>query len=94
MDPELGVTHGTDMAIWFFGNGLPLFEKEKELTRRFLEPWAKFLNGDEFVWGTQGIDEFRKITADGKDIAIEKDTRWDESLRIWSSIFEGDNVLQ
>ena len=85
MPPSMGVAHGTDLAIWFFGNGRELEKGEKKLVKEFLEPWGSFVKGDEVEWGTQRLDEVRRIGENGK-IEIVKDVLWDRSLKIWKEL--------
>lgn len=48
--PEWGVTHGTDLSIWFWGNGDCLDEREKPLLRKgLIEPWIKFVRDRKSV---------------------------------------------
>ena len=88
--PEKGVTHGSDLVIWLFGNALKLSPKERELAQAFLEPWARFLKGHEFDWGTKSIAELRTVTSDGS-VGVESDARWEECLGIWDSLFQETN---
>ncbi len=79
---EFGATHGTDMSIWFFGNGDSLSHSEKQLIREWLRPIASFLNGDKVVWGTQSLNQVRYINSEGK-IEIKDDDLWEEKLSLW-----------
>ena len=88
-EPEKGVTHGTDLVIWLFGNMFKLWPEEKGLARAFVEPWTRFLTGKDFDWGTKSVSDFRTITENGT-ISTAKDVRWEECLGIWDSIFEED----
>ena len=94
MPPEKGVSHGSDLEIWFFGDGAVLLPKEKELVRNFLDPWKQFLNGQGFDWGTKSIEDFRMIAEDGHNVSIEKDKRWGECIQIWKSILQMDDTSQ
>ncbi|KAF7929192.1 uncharacterized protein EAE98_005111 [Botrytis deweyae] len=79
----VGATHGTDMSIWFFGNGDLLNDNEKVLLRNWLKPMADFIQGNDFIWGTRSIKEVRFLTSDGK-IQIRDDDIFQQSLELWN----------
>lgn len=79
---EVGATHGTDLAIWWFGNGDTLTDSEKMLVRQWLRPIGAFLRNENFDWGTESLQEVRYLTAEGK-IEIEPDEIWEEKLPLW-----------
>ena len=80
---EWGVTHGTDMAIWFWGGNGTLSKREKVLAKTaFVDNLAKFLNGEELVWGTEHPHGIRTLTPAGK-IVCEVDKRMQEGLKVW-----------
>jgi len=80
---DWGVTHGTDMAIWFWGNGSRLSKKEKVLVRRaFHEQFARFLRGDEVEWGTKEALQLRTLKPNGS-VEIEDDQWLASGLRVW-----------
>jgi carboxylesterase type B len=83
LPPQVGATHGTDMPIWFFGNGDTLTPSEKELIRTWLEPVTAFLKGEVVVWGTQSLTEVRYLTADGR-IEIKQDEVWESKTPLWN----------
>lgn len=81
-----GVTHGSDMAIWFWGNGSALTDKEKKITLdTFHAPLSRFLLGEEPDWGTQHAMQLRTLKSNGH-IAIEEDVRQEEGLRLWDAL--------
>lgn len=83
---ELGPTHGTDLAIWFVGNGVDvLAESQKAVVRRWLEPLEAFLTGYKVQWGTKSISQVRSLTSDG-DVVVKEDEIWDEKLSFWKKI--------
>lgn len=82
---ELGATHGTDMSIWFFGNGDALIESEKVLIQGWLRPVASFVRGESFDWETTSLREVRYLTSTG-DIEIKDDDQWDEKMELWEKI--------
>lgn len=77
-----GATHGTDMAIWFFGNGEHLDDGEKVLIKEWLKPMAAFLKGEQVEWGTASLDHVRYLTSEGK-IEVKKDEVWSEKMPLW-----------
>ncbi|ESZ96305.1 hypothetical protein SBOR_3360 [Sclerotinia borealis F-4128] len=82
---EFGATHGTDMSIWFFGNGDSLTEREKELLKEWLKPMIAFINGEDVDWGTRSIKDVRILTSDGK-IEIREDEIYEEKLELWKLV--------
>ena len=89
--PEWGVTHATDMGIWFwgldYGNGLD--EEDKEILRPWNEAFAAFVKGADPDWGTNGLKQMRRLRSDGKTDAWEDD-RWEEDLKVWDLVNGGD----
>lgn len=83
--PSWGVTHGTDQAIWFWGNGGALLPEEKEIVRTaFIDPLWKFVSctGDEIGWGTNGPREMRRLRPDGS-VDVWDDGMWEVGGRVW-----------
>ncbi|KAK4539442.1 hypothetical protein LTR36_010919 [Oleoguttula mirabilis] len=87
LPPEWGVTHATDMAIWFWGEGQGngLTDAEKKV----LEPWnsafAAFVRGDEVQWGTTDVKEMKRLNGDGTT-SVWIDDRWDEGVKVWDLV--------
>lgn len=81
---DVGATHGTDLAIWWFGNGESLTEPEKELIREWLQPVGAFLRGKNVDWGTRSLKEVKYLTAEGK-IEIKEDEIWEAKLPLWET---------
>jgi carboxylesterase type B len=84
LPPEVGATHATDLAIWFFGNGDSLKGTEKELVKEWLHPVGEFLRGEKVNWGTKSLREVRYLTSDGR-IEIRGDEVWDEKMPLWET---------
>lgn len=86
--PEWGVTHGTDVTLWFFGNGAGegLLEREENIAREFCGPVWKFLKGKGDWEGEWGADtkkrEVRLLKGDGS-VGVWKDKDWERGLRVW-----------
>ena len=87
MKPEMGVAHGSDLDIWWFGNGKELLAGEKQLVSDFLAPWSWFLKGESTDWGTKAVDEVRMIGPSGTRVDIKADEHWNGCLKIWNAIF-------
>ncbi|KAE8444569.1 hypothetical protein EG329_014493 [Mollisiaceae sp. DMI_Dod_QoI] len=79
---KFGATHGTDMSIWFFGNGDTLTSLEKVLIREWLNPVADFISGRKVEWGTTALEQVRYITANG-EIEVREDDVWEAKLPLW-----------
>ncbi|KAJ5059965.1 paraben-hydrolyzing esterase precursor [Bipolaris maydis] len=83
---HFGVTHGSDMAIWFWGNGSHLTDEEKQIAAQtFHHPLSKFLKGEDMEWGTERAMQLRTLKSDGR-VVIEEDTRMEEGLRLWDAL--------
>ncbi|KAI8935444.1 hypothetical protein NX059_008018 [Plenodomus lindquistii] len=88
MPPSFGVSHGSDMAIWFFGNGRELEQHEKHVVQRsFLEPLSHFLRDGKMDWGTDHAMQLRTLKRDGS-LAIEEDTWLDQGMKLWNALKE------
>jgi carboxylesterase type B len=79
---EMGATHGTDMSIWFYGNGETLTSAEKSLIGGWLQPIASFIKGEDVEWGAKAINQVKYLTARGK-VEIKDDEWWNEKLQLW-----------
>ncbi|PPJ54423.1 hypothetical protein CBER1_07381 [Cercospora berteroae] len=84
---EWGVTHATDMSIWFWGleYGDGITDEEKQLLRPWNEAFAAFVKGVEVPWGTSRVKEMLRLRDDGKT-DIWTDDRWEEGLQIWDAV--------
>ena len=82
---EMGVTHGSDIFIWFYGNGARLSPPEQQLIGQFLKPFAAFLKGEEVEWPTKSIREARGITSSGS-IEILQDGDWERCLEVCDAL--------
>jgi carboxylesterase type B len=80
---QFGVTHGSDMALWFWGS---LTAAEKQIaTDAFHTPLSTFLNGEDVDWGTKHGMQVRTLRCDGS-VVVEEDTRLEEGLRLWNNL--------
>ncbi|KAJ5096106.1 CAZyme family CE10 [Penicillium alfredii] len=97
---EWGVTHSSDYAVWFWGNGEVLTPAEKKIVHEaFIGPLSRFVQGpnavqlDGFGWGTSGYQGVRTLTKDGK-VEIRGDAKWDEGVGVWKVLSEVRNEAE
>lgn len=90
---SMGVTHGTDSPIWFWGNGEKLEDKEKAIMKDFVgETFWKFVSGKD-VQGTawwkdlDRPDLVRTLSENGL-VANEHDNIWEDGVTLWEAIRE------
>ena len=85
--PQWGVTHATDMAMWFYGlnYGDGLTEDEKRATKPLIEAFAAFVKGEEVQWGTTGLTQAKRLRGDGKT-EIWDDEMWEKGLEVWKLV--------
>lgn len=88
---SMGVTHGTDTPIWFWGNGETLEDGEKGVMKAFVADffWT-YLNGHEVQqvswWKRfQNPTQIRTLAANG-DITNERDVYWEDAVRFWDAV--------
>ena len=91
MKPEMKVAHGSDLGWWFWGQcfGMrgELTEKEAAVAKDLVEPFWRYIRGDEVVgWGTKRPEEVRKLVEGGGRVVVARDTLWEEDLRIWRKL--------
>lgn len=86
---EMGATHGTDTALWFWGDGvgLELLKREEAVAREWCVPFWRWVVGADGGWegsGWPAMDErsVRFIDGDGK-IEILEDEDWERGIKIW-----------
>lgn len=83
---EWGVTHSSDMMIWFWGNavGAGLEAREKDIVGAFVEPFGRFLEGGKVDWAADASKgEVRRLNANGKiDVWVDDDM--ERALKVWS----------
>lgn len=85
--PSWGVTHATDMSIWFPGLECEqgLTDSEMQIIKPWNEAFAAFVRGDEVNWRTRNVREMLRLRPDGFT-DIWTDDRWDEGVRVWSEV--------
>jgi carboxylesterase type B len=88
MLPEWGVTHASDIPIWFWGFDSPrgLTDQEKVWLQGWNEGFATFVRGDVVEWGPTEPKEMRKWRSDGKTDVWEDDL-WEQGLEMWDLIY-------
>nr|AMB48855.1 carboxylesterase [Fusarium camptoceras] len=81
---ELGVTHSSDVPIWFWGaNSSGLTKEEKTWLEGWNKGFASFVKGEETAWGPNHYKEMRRWRSDGEtDVWI--DNKWEEGLDLWN----------
>ncbi|KAK8198141.1 putative carboxylesterase [Phyllosticta capitalensis] len=93
LPPEWGVTHSSDMPIWWWGNAGtpgPLGDDEKSIVEKaFVGIFATFVHGDldkvRKEWGTKGYKEVRRLKADG-GVDVWNDVMWEKGLKVWEAL--------
>ena len=88
---EWGVTHATDVPIWFLGNGNILDDDEKAIAKRWLEPLSSFLKGKDASWGTTGPKEMRRLNEMG-EVDIWEDDQWLKGQEVWELLTKESRV--
>lgn len=83
-----GVTHGSDLAIWFWGHdiGGGIRDDEREILRRWNAIFAGFVAGEQLEWGgATKVTEMLRLTGTGEtDVWV--DDRWEEGLQVWKAV--------
>lgn len=84
---EWQVSHDTDMAIWFQGNGWAegLSKEEQVVVRPFAKLFADFVAGSGFEMSLPGPNYAMRLNPEGKADTWE-DNRWVEGLRVWEAV--------
>ncbi|KAF2807221.1 alpha/beta-hydrolase [Mytilinidion resinicola] len=87
---EWGVTHGTDTAIWFWGEGMGpgLRDAEKPIVRNFVfNAMTDFVHGKEInqKWNTKETKEARRLKSNG-EVDIWQDERWERGVELWQRL--------
>jgi hypothetical protein len=69
------VPHAFDFLHWFYIKRVGFTEAEDKAITEWLEPFAKFIKGEDVTWGTSDVTQFRHLTEDAK-IEIVQDPYW------------------
>ena len=80
----LGVTHSSDVPIWFWGANFPpgLTDGEKQSLRGWNQGFADFVKGIQVEWGPKHPKEMRRWRSDG-ETDVWTDDQWESGLEIW-----------
>ena len=84
LPPEWAVTHATDMAIWFWGDG-KLTDEEKQILKPWNEAFAAFVRGDAVPWGTANAKDMKRLNSEGVT-DVWTDDRWEEGVKVWKMV--------
>ncbi|KIW12748.1 hypothetical protein PV08_07934 [Exophiala spinifera] len=90
MPIEWGVTHATDVPLWFWGMNLSngLTEQEKSWLDAWNKDFAAFVDGKPVRWGPRKPKEMRRWRSDG-GTDIWEDDRWEKGLEVWELLNGG-----
>lgn len=81
---EWGVTHSSDVPIWFWGANFSggLTDQEKEWLKDWNEGFATYVKGDQVEWGPSSPKEMRRWRSDG-ETDVWEDDHWEKGLKVW-----------
>jgi carboxylesterase type B len=87
---EWGVTHSSDLAIWFWGMNIGggLSEDEKRVLRPWNERFARFVQGKDVPWAAGGEREMLRLNANG-ETEVWTDEDWEEGVELWRVVNGG-----
>ena len=81
---EWGVTHGTDLAIWFWGNGAEVTEQEAKSLKKWLAPVWGWVEGKTFGREAENSRQIRRLKSDGtSDFIRDPEDDWEHGLQVW-----------
>ncbi|KAH7399185.1 carboxylesterase [Phaeosphaeria sp. MPI-PUGE-AT-0046c] len=84
---EWGVTHSSDVPIWFWGTDFSggLTSEENAWLKGWNKDFSMFVRGEIIDWGTRAPAEMKRWRSDG-DTDIWEDDRWQEGIDGWKLI--------
>jgi carboxylesterase type B len=87
---EWGVTHATDVPIWFWGQNLSsgLTDQEKIWLGDWNRDFAAYVDGKTANWGLSKPNEMRRWRSDG-ETDVWEDDKWERGLRVWEILNGG-----
>ena len=93
MLPEWGVTHASDIPIWFWGfdSARGMTGQEKTWLKGWNERFSAFVRGDVVEWGPTRPDEMRRWRSDGAT-DIWEDELWEQGSEMWDLVHGGEVV--
>jgi carboxylesterase type B len=92
---KAGVGHGSDVFVWFYGNGdvHGLSDVEKMIVRTaFLDDFGSFIAGKDVGWELDSVRSVRRLKADGS-VDVWRDSEWDQGVRVWETMVDGDEAI-
>ncbi|PNS19083.1 Secreted lipase [Sphaceloma murrayae] len=87
LPPEWGVTHSSDTAIWFWGNGMGkgLTDEEKVVVAPINQLLTDFVNFGNVEWPVKVTRGVLRLTARGK-VDMWVDELYDHGLEVWKAV--------
>ncbi|KAK4556564.1 hypothetical protein LTR86_006135 [Recurvomyces mirabilis] len=84
---EWGVTHASDMDIWFWGegHGEGLREDEKQTLKWWNEAFAGFVKGEPVLWPCWDVRDMVRLRGDGVTDTWQ-DEKWEEGVKVWEEV--------
>lgn len=84
---EWKVSHDTDSAIWWWGNGWNegLSDSEKKIVSPIHRLFADFVAGKDVQWEKKGPKYVKRLNSNGQ-LDMWEDERWDEALEVWKAV--------
>ena len=95
LKPEVGVYHSADTQIWWATGWRQDFtDGDKEVTKKFIEPFGHFLYGKEVNWGTSsGEDHLLWLDPEGVIHRNHKDPLWNRGMKVWNAMWAAQKNL-
>ncbi|TKX20663.1 hypothetical protein C1H76_7049 [Elsinoe australis] len=93
LPPQWGVTHSSDMAIWFWGNGLGkgLTEEEKKIVAPINQLLTDFVNFGNVEWPVKVPRGSLRLTSGGT-VNMWMDEMYDHGLAVWKAVTTEQDV--
>lgn len=89
---EMKVTHGTDTALWYFGDGvgLELLKREEKIAREWCEGWWTWLRGEGWGqgWEVSESPKMLKYIDAAGEVRMVEDAQddWERGLLVWEIV--------
>ncbi|KAF4550440.1 Carboxylesterase-like protein 11 [Elsinoe fawcettii] len=87
LPPRWGVTHSSDMAIWFWGNGWGkgLTEEEKKILAPINDMLSDFVNFADVEWPVKVPRGSLRLSSEGT-VNMWMDESYDHGLEVWKAV--------